>query len=163
MAGRQAIVEIVAFDLGRQRCGLIAADVERVLRAVAVTPLPNAPAVIEGLISIAGAPVAVVDFRKRLGLRPKSIELDDVLIVTRAGDRRVAIRADRAAGVIKVAAADIHDTTALGPLGTQVGAAQVVGVATLPDGIILIHDPQAFLTQAEAAELAGLPFELVAS
>jgi purine-binding chemotaxis protein CheW len=158
MAGSKAIVEIVAFDLGRLRCGLIAADVERVLRAVAMTPLPNAPAVIEGLISIAGSPVAVVDIRKRLGLRPKSIDLADVLIVTRAGDRRVAIRADRAAGVIKVAAADIHDATAVGPM-----AAQVVGVATLPDGIILIHDPRAFLTQAEAADLAGLTLEMVAS
>lgn len=157
MAGSKGTVEIVALDLGRQRCGLIVADVERVLRAVASTPLPDAPAVIEGLISVAGAPVVVVDIRKRLGLRPRSIALDDVLVITRAGERRLAIRADRAAGVVKIPAADIHDATAVGAIG-----AQVAGVAMLPDGIILIHDPQAFLTQAEAAELDRLVGEPVA-
>lgn len=158
MAGAQATVEFVAFDLGRQRCGLIVADVERVLRAVALTPLPNAPTIVEGAINVAGAPVAVLDIRKRFGFRPKPMDVDDVLIVTRAGDRRVAIRADRASGIVKVDAADIHDVKTVAPMG-----AQVVGVATLPDGIILIHDPRAFLTQVEASELDRLTLESVAS
>jgi purine-binding chemotaxis protein CheW len=157
MAGSQATVEIVAFDLGRQRCGLMVADVERVLRAVALTPLPNAPAVIEGVISLAGAPVAVVDLRKRLGLPAKAIDLDEVLLVTRAGARRVAIRADRAVGLVKAAAADLHDTAEVGPM-----AAEIAGVVTLPDGILLLHDPRAFLTQAEAAALDRLALQSVA-
>lgn len=157
MAGRQASVEIVAFDLGRRRFGLIVDDVERVLRAVALTPVPNAPAVIEGLINVAGAPVAVMDLRKHLGLRPKSIDVDDVLIVTRASGRRVAIRADRAAGVLTVDAADVHDTAALGPMGPH-----LAGLAALPDGIMLIHDPRAFLTQAEATEIDRLICEPLA-
>ncbi len=151
MVRAQAVLEIVAFELGRQRCGLVVDDVERVIRAVALTPLPNAPAVIEGLISVAGVPVAVLDIRKRLGLSPKPIHVDDVLVITRAGDRRVAIRADRVLGLVKVDQTDVRAAKTIAAMDLQ-----IAGVAMLPDGVVLLHDPQAFLTQAEAAELAKL-------
>jgi purine-binding chemotaxis protein CheW len=151
MVRAQAVLEIVVFELGRQRYGLMIDDVERVLRAVALTPLPNAPAIIEGLISVAGSPVAVLDIRKRFGLRPKPIDVDDVLIMTRAGDRQVAIRANRVIGVVKVDPADVRDAKTIAPMDPQ-----IAGVATLPDGVVLLHDPRAFLTQAEAVDLARL-------
>jgi purine-binding chemotaxis protein CheW len=157
MAQAKAGLEIVVFDLGRQRFGLLAEDVERVLRAVALTPLPNAPAIVEGLISIAGAPVAVLDIRKRFSLGSKLIDVNDLLIITRAGERRVAVRADRALGVVKIDQADVRDAKAVAPMGPQ-----IAGVVALPDGVVLIHNPQAFLTQAETIDLAKLIPEPVA-
>jgi purine-binding chemotaxis protein CheW len=151
MAQAQAGLEIVVFELRRQRFGLRIDDVDRVLRAVALTPLPNAPAIVEGLISVAGAPVVVLDIRTRFGLRSTPIDVDDMLIITRVGDRRVAIRADRVIGLIKVDQADVREAKTIAPM-----APQIVGVATLPSGVVLLHDPQAFLTQAEAVELAAL-------
>ena len=44
--------------------------VERVTRMVAVTPLPGAPAVVRGVIDVAGDFVPVVDPRVRFGLHP---------------------------------------------------------------------------------------------
>jgi purine-binding chemotaxis protein CheW len=151
MVQAQAVLEIVVFDLGQLRCGLVAADVERVVRAVTLTPLPNAPAIVEGLINIAGAPVAVLDIRKRFGLHLKPLEVDDVLVITHAGDRRVAIRADRVIGIIKIDPADIRDASTVAPMDPQ-----IAGVAMLPDGVVLLHDPKAFLAQAEAIELDTL-------
>ena len=151
MVEAQAALEIVVFALGQERFGLAVRDVERVLRAVASTPLPNAPAIVEGVVSLAGEPVAVLDLRGRFALPPKPVEITDMLIVTRAAGRRVAIRADRVAGVVKVAAADIRAAETVAPM-----AVQIAGVAMLPDGVVLLHDPDAFLTQSEAVELAAL-------
>lgn len=70
----------MAFDVGRQHCGLVVEDVERAPRAV--TPAPKAPEIVEGLINVAGTPVAVFDICKRLGFRPKPVDIGDVLILT---------------------------------------------------------------------------------
>lgn len=144
-------LEIVAFELDRQRFGLVVHDVERVLRAAASTPLPKAPAIVEGVLSLAGDPIPVLDLRARFELPSRPVGLTDMLIVTRAADRRVAIRADRVTGVIKVAAAAIREAKTVAPM-----AVQIAGVAVLPDGVVLLHDPAAFLTQSEAIELAKL-------
>jgi purine-binding chemotaxis protein CheW len=157
MARAQAVLDVVLFSLGKHRFGLMIDDVERVLRAVALTPLPNAPAIVEGLISVAGAPVAVLDIRKRFGLRPRPIDVDDVLIITRTGERHVAIRADRVIGVVKVDPADVRDAKAVASMDPQ-----IAGVASLSDGVVLLHDPQSFLTQAEAIELSKTMPEPVA-
>lgn len=148
MAKVQAGIEIVVFDIGRQRFGLAVDHVDRVLRAVALTPVPNAPAIVEGLINIAGTPLAALDLRKRFGLRAKPVDASDVLVVARAGGRKVAIRADRAMGVVKVGPAEVSD-----PRTILAGDVPIAGVAVLQDGLVLVQDPEAFLTQSEALEL----------
>lgn len=145
------VVQIVAFEVGRQRFGVPAAAVERVVRAVATTPAPKAPAVIAGMINVAGEPVAVLDLRRRFGQRPKPVALDEVMILARVRARSVAIRADRVTGIVE---ADPGDVRAAGRVTAM--AAEVAGVLALPEGLLLISDPDAFLTQAEAAEVDRL-------
>jgi purine-binding chemotaxis protein CheW len=141
-------VQIVSFEMDRRRFGVPAAAVERLLRAAAVTPTPGAPDVVEGVLDLAGAPVAVLDLRRRFGLRRKPMALSDVLIVTRSTSRRIALRADRVIGMQTINQADLHPPAAVAPM-----ALQIAGVALLPDGVVLVQDPDAFLTAAEGAEL----------
>lgn len=147
MCGRM-MLQLLAFELDRQRFGLPLGGVERVLRAVASTPLPKAPPVIEGFINLGGAAVAVLDLRRRFDLAPKAVDLTDMLIVARAGDRRMAVRADRVMGVIKVDSEEVR-----APASLTVMAGQVAGLAVVADGLVLIQDPEAFLTQSEAIGL----------
>jgi purine-binding chemotaxis protein CheW len=44
--------EILIFEVGGQRFGLSTADVRELLRAVTQTPLPRAPAIVEGVINV---------------------------------------------------------------------------------------------------------------
>ena len=142
------VLQLLSFEVDRQSFGLPLGGVERVLRAVASTPLPKAPPVIEGFINLGGAPVAVLDLRRRFDLAPKPVDLTDMLIVARAGDRRVAVRADRVMGVVKVDPEEVRD-----PARLTVMADPVAGLAVVADGVVLIQDPEAFLTHAEAIGL----------
>jgi purine-binding chemotaxis protein CheW len=145
------VVQIVAFELDRQRFGLPTTAVERVLRAVASTPLPKAPPVIEGLINVAGAPVPVLDLRRRFGLPARPVHVDDLILLVRVKGRRIAVRADRVSGIVPAAPSDVRPPQEVAPM-----AAEVAGVLPLSDGVLLIHDPDAFLGEAEALELDGL-------
>lgn len=142
--GAREAVGLVVFALGGQSFALLARDVRELVRAVAVTPLPKAPPIIEGVINARGRIVPVLDVRARFGLPAKPLEPSDHMIVADAGSRVVALRADRATDLVQVAHKDIETAEAM---------PYVAGIAKLPDGIVVIHDLRTFLSASEAAEL----------
>ena len=64
------------------------------------------------------------------------------------GERTVAIRADAAVGLFTVDPGAVTDAALVAP-----NIEMVAGVAKLPDGLALIHDLRAFLSEAEAKTL----------
>lgn len=136
------------FDVGGQRIGLVATDVVEVLRAAAAAPLPGAPAAVSGLLNVRGALVPVFDVRSRFGLCPRPIRHTDHLIIANTPSRRIAIAVDRVDGIVVIPRADLELARDLP--ATSRG---VAGVARVGDGMILIWDLSAFLSEAEAAEL----------
>ncbi len=140
--------ELLIFELGGQRYGLPASDVRELLRAVTLTPLPRAPAIVEGVINVRGVLVPVLDIRARFCLPPKPPEPTDHLIVVQTGGRLVALRVDRALELARIEPASVERAEAVVP-----GAAYVAYVAKFPDGLVLVHDLNTFLSHAEAAAL----------
>jgi purine-binding chemotaxis protein CheW len=144
---------VVVFELGGRLYGLPAADVRELVRAVAVVPLPRAPAVVKGVIDLRGRVVPVLDVRRRFGLPAREVDPADHFVVARAGERLLALHVDRATDLVEVGAADLADARGLVP-----GAEYVAWVARGPHDLVLVHDLATFLSRAEAEALdAALP------
>jgi purine-binding chemotaxis protein CheW len=141
-------VDVLVFELDGHRCGLPLGEVREVLRAARLLPLPSAPAVVEGVIDLRGEIMPVLDVRARFGLSRRPLDVSDHLVVARARERAVVLRVDRALELRQIPVEDVTDVRDVTP-----AAAHVAGVARLPDGLIVIHDLHAFLTEAESARL----------
>lgn len=83
--------------------------IEQVYSAVEVTPLVGAPETILGLINVHGAIIVVLNVRKKLRLRERSIELSDQILVANLDDRQLALLVDE---VVEVLHAPSHKTAA---------------------------------------------------
>jgi purine-binding chemotaxis protein CheW len=141
---------LVVFSLNHQRCALALAAVERVVRVVEITPLPNAPEVVLGVVNVRGRLLPVIDVRRRLGLPPREHLLSEQLILARLRARSVLLLVDSVAGLETVSAGQIvADTTILPSLP------YLAGVAKLPDGLIVIHNLDQFLSLDEERALAA--------
>ena len=140
--------EVLVFEAGGQRYGLPIVDVRELVRAVMITPLPNAPAVIEGVVNVRGLVLPVLNVRARFRLPARPLDPSDHFIVASAGPRRVILHVDGATHLALVDEASVQPPETLGPSGTY-----VAGVARLEDGLVLIHDLATFLSAAEAASL----------
>jgi purine-binding chemotaxis protein CheW len=141
-------VDVLPFELAGHRFGLLVTDVQEVLRAVTISPLPRAPAAVLGVINVRGNLVPVYDVRGRFGLPARALRLADSLIVVHDGARPAAIVAEWVRGLASLPSEDIEACR------LQSGEAQHVrGVARLDDGNVIIYDLRAFLTHAEQAEL----------
>lgn len=143
-SGSEGTLSLLIFLLGSARFGLKTGDVQEIVRAVAIAPLPKAPAIVEGVINIRGRIVPVLDIRSRFGLAPKPLHPDQHFIIAQAGARLVALRVDRAAELLSVSA----DAIEL-PGQSTPGVEYVAGIARLPDGLVVIHDLDAFLSLDE--------------
>src|ERR1700752_5202053 len=112
--------EVLIFELGSQRYGLPTADVRELVRAVTITPLPEAPAFIEGVVNVRGRILPVLDIRVRFHLPAKALEPTDHFIVASAGARGVILRVDRATHLAQVDETSVQSARDLGPNGTYV-------------------------------------------
>jgi purine-binding chemotaxis protein CheW len=134
----------VLFEIGGQRFGLPAADVQELVRAAAIVPLPSAPAIVEGIVNLRGRVVPVLDIRARFRLPPKPLEPSDHFVIARVAGRLLALRVDRALELVHLTPADLEDARSGIP-----GAEYVTWVAKLPFDLVLIHDLRTFLSRAE--------------
>ena len=141
-------IRLVVFELEQRRYALSLETVERVIRIVAVTPLPKAPEIVLGAINLQGRLIAVMNVRARFRLPDRSLALSDQLIIARTRNRPVALLVDAVAGVFEYPESQVVAAQALVP-----GTDYVAGVVRLSDGMLLIHDPDRFLSLDEEQRL----------
>ena len=141
-------VDLVIFTLDENRFALKLSAVERVVRVVEITPLPKAPDIVLGIIDVQGGIIPVIDARKRFRFPKRETQLNDQLIIARTAKRTVALLADDVTGVMACPKERIVEA------GKVVsGMAFVEGIVKIDDGMILIHDLDAFLSLDEENRL----------
>lgn len=100
-----------------------------------VTPVPNAPAFVEGVVFSRGQVVPVINLRARFGFDRKGLDLRTRLLVVQNEGRRVGLLADDSREFISIADSAIHPPNeAIGGLSGN----YLEGVATLGERIVLI-------------------------
>ena len=142
--------QLVVFTLDEQRYGLRLATVERVVRAVEVTPLPNAPEIVLGMINVQGRIIPVVNVRKRFRRPEREIGLSDQFIIARTLRRTVALVVDAVSDVVPCPEAQVVAAEKILP-----GLEHFDGVLKIPDGMIFVHDLDRFLSLDEERALTA--------
>ena len=144
-SGREgSALQLVVFSLDEQRYALALARVQRSVRVVAITPRPEAPAIVLGIIDLGGVVIPVINIRKRFNHPPRDVRLSDHLIVATTGKRFVALLVDETRGVIEAS------PESYAPAGEIMPRLELVdGAVKLEDGLILIHDLERLLSLEE--------------
>jgi purine-binding chemotaxis protein CheW len=142
-------LKLVVFRLGELRYALPLAVVERIVRAVEVTPLPGAPALVLGVIDVEGCVLPVFNLRRRFLLPEREVSPDDQILIARTAKQRVALVVDEALGVI-----ERNEAEAIGSADILPGLELIQGVVKLEDGLVLIHELEKFLSLDDAIALS---------
>lgn len=122
--------------------------VERVVRAVYLTPLPDAPEIVLGVVNVQGRVIPAVNMRRRFRLPDRETALTDQLVIAHTSQRTVALVADAVSGIFEYAELDIVGAETILP-----GLEYIDGIVKFNDGLILIHNLDRFLSLEEAESL----------
>ena len=143
----------VVFRLEERRFALPLEATARAVRAVEITPLPQAAPGVPGVIDVHGKLMPVVDLRVRFGLPQRALVPGAQFLLVATARRAVALWVD---GVDGVATWHADDFVAAGPL--LPGSEPLRGIARGAEGLILVHDLEALLVTV-ADTLPSAPVE----
>jgi purine-binding chemotaxis protein CheW len=138
----------VVFCLDDGRFALPLAAVDRIVRAVHVTPMPRAPGIVLGAIDVQGRVLPVFNIRRRFGLPERTVVPADQFLIAHTALRTVVLVIDAAQGVFEHAATGATETANIAR-----ELEHICGVMQLPDGLVLIHDLEQLLSPDEARVL----------
>jgi purine-binding chemotaxis protein CheW len=138
----------VVFCLDEGRYALPLAAVDRIVRAVHVTALPQGPDIVLGAIDVEGRVLPVFNIRRRFRLPERTVDPADHFLIARTAQRTVVLAIDTAQGVLERPATAMIDAASIAP-----DLEHLQGVIQLEDGLVLIHDLEHFLSLDEARKL----------
>ncbi len=84
-------IRLVLLTVDGQTYALHLEAVDRIVRAVEVTPLPGAPVIVLGAIDVEGRVLPVLNLRRRLRLPEREIGPADQFLIARTERRAVAL------------------------------------------------------------------------
>ncbi len=100
-------IQIVNFTIGDISYGVPVEQVREVRDMQAVTPVPGAPAFVEGVTNLRGQIITVMDLRKRLGL-PNKKETTEKIIIIDMGKHAMGVVVDSVTEVSTIRGPDIE-------------------------------------------------------
>jgi len=86
----------ILFQLGGTTYGVRSTAVQRIEMVEQVTPVPNAPPYVEGVILSGGRVIPAMNLRMRFGFEKAPYDVRTRLIIVRSGERTVGLIVDRA-------------------------------------------------------------------
>lgn len=131
-----AVMNMVMLALGGRTYALHIEHVTEVLRMVAITPLPDAPDPVLGVINLRGRAVPVVSLARRVGVEAPPYHPDTFLVVLSHGEKVMAVPVERVVAVQDVVPEDVEPSPVDGSTTPLIG-----GVISREDEQILVLDP----------------------
>jgi purine-binding chemotaxis protein CheW len=147
MRGDGGMNKFVVFQLEREQYAIPVMHVISIEKMMAPTIVPQMPDYVIGVVRIRGELVPVLDTRKLLYGRPFEETDKTRLIVTMAEDISVAFIVDEAKEILDIPEEAVKQVNMLAYQQTP----YLVGVASLPERLITLIDPNRLFAHLEEA------------
>lgn len=142
-------MKILTFTLDESKYGILTEAVSEIVRSVSLVNLPGTPDVVEGVFSLRGRTVPVVNVRKRFGVSSRPLSPDDHFILVHLHGNLVGLHVDNAEDIIDLTEDKIESLKK-----TVAESEGVKGVVAAEEGMLVIYDVDAFLTASEVEAVA---------
>jgi purine-binding chemotaxis protein CheW len=149
--------QFVVFGVGGTRLALDVFAVHEVLRAAAVTSVPQAPEWMPGVVDVRGSLVPVVDLRTRFEAEPAGEPGEWRIVLAESEGDRVVFLVDSVSEVIRV---DEGRVTPPPPYVAERSAGAFRSMLRLEEAVVAGLEADALLSSEERIELAALVEEM---
>lgn len=143
-------VQLVTFRIGGEEFGLDVFQVHEILRYEEPTPMPKAPAFVDGVLDVRGTLVPVVDMRKRFELHDLHYDDDTRIILVDYQGERLGLVVDEVSEVLRTPETSVQPP----PQFVKGLAAEFIrGIVRLENRMIVLLDLDRILSSQERMQL----------
>ncbi len=149
---KEKLMQLVGFVIGREMFGVDILMVQEIIRETPITPIPNAPDFIEGVINLRGNIIPVIDLRRRLNLRHAEAPDGNIWIMILNVEGRVTgFIVDSVTQVLKVPANSIKPPPDIVVSGLH--SQYITGVCRIDQRLLILLDFDRILLVEEIKKL----------
>lgn len=144
--------QVVSFRIGRELFGVYIHIVQEIVRVPEITPVPEMPGFVEGVINLRGKIVSIIDLSKRLKIESSARTKASRILIVEVEKKTVGLLVDAVTEILRIPPESIEPAP---DIVTSVGAEYIMGVGKLPDKLIVLLDLKNILKPEEIKRLAS--------
>jgi purine-binding chemotaxis protein CheW len=154
-AAAAGIAQYLTFFVGEEEYGVEILRVQEIKGYSEITPIPNAPSFVKGVMNLRGTVVPVLVLREMFGMPRGEYNKFSVIIVLSVGTKIVGVLVDAVSEVVDLGLSDID----MAPeLGNQVDTSFIAGMGNSGDRFIIVLDIDKVVAGVDrAGELSADP------
>lgn len=144
----------LTFSLAGEEYGISILKVKEIIGMMTVTPVPQTPEYVKGVINLRGKVIPVVDLRLKFGMPSAEYTERTCIIVVEisSGYTKIAtgVVVDSVSEVLNIKAGDIEDTP---NFGTALDTSYIMGMAKSGHGVKILLDIDAVMSDAQIGHM----------
>ena len=141
--------QFLTFALNDQDFGIDILRVQEIKNFTRVTPIPNMPECIKGVMNLRGTVVPVIDLRRRFNMPTAEYNQFTVIIVVNVGEKIVGLVVDAVSDVLNVGEDSIEGPPDLGAIDTSF----IKGLAKSGDRLVSLLDIEVLLNDRSSTNI----------
>ncbi len=142
--------QVVVFQIGTEEYGIDIKDVFEIIQMQEITKIPQASEMIEGVISLRGRVIPIIDLKRKFGYQSSAIGQNSRIIITDIGEQAVGIIIDEVSEVISIDEEAIELPNVINKSTSDSG---IVGIGKVDARLIIILDMAGTFTGQEKDRL----------
>lgn len=131
--------QYLSFRIGTEEYAIEILGVQEIRGFTTITPIPNAPDYIKGVINLRGTVVPVIGLRERFGIPSVAYDKFTVIVIVSLEPRIVGVVVDAVTDVLTLKERDLD---APPELGGQVDTSFIRGLAKTEERLVVVLDLQ---------------------
>jgi purine-binding chemotaxis protein CheW len=144
-------VKVVIFNLADKEYAVDINDVREVIRLRKIVSVPDAAEFVEGVISLRGKVVTLINLRKKMGFAAELLNKSARIIITEINSRPLGIIVDNVSAVT-----DLQKENITIPDEALAQAKYLTGIAKINKRIILVVDIRQLLSSEDKAGIESV-------
>jgi len=144
--------KFLTFFLDQEEYGIEILSVREIIGLLPVTPVPQTPYYVQGVVNLRGQVIPVVDLRLKFDMAGIDSTEETCIIVVQTGGAQLGIIVDKVSEVLDIPTKDIVDAPSL---GTEINTDYILGIGKSEGRVTLLLDIGTIFPSAEVSELVG--------
>lgn len=139
--------QYLTFTLSQEEYGVEVLKVQEIKGYSTITPIPNTPAYIRGVINLRGIIVPIIDLRMKFGLEHAEHNKFTVIVVVVLGGRVTGLIVDAVSDVLNIRKSEIQVAP---EMCGKVDVSYISGLAQVEDRLVILLDIERVLSGDES-------------
>lgn len=149
-------ISLVTFKIGNEMYGIDIMEVAEIIRIPEITPIPNSPAFVDGVITLRRQIIPIVDLGKRFHFEPVSFSDEEELlrgiVIIHVEQMAIGVLIDQVNRVVSI---DYNQIQPPPQMVAGIGAEYIQGVAKVDEILLIILNIRKLFSKHELLQLAG--------